>query len=406
MVVMIRSWAIVTVMLWAVAVTSAACYKNTGSSDDGSTDVDSQEALESSEPSEENPSEDLWENCSQIAPTVLSVDFDTSRCNGAGQVLTILIDEAVPYCGEVLSWWQEMEWQGALELEIMPRAFTCSETWQSCEPGETHRAEIDIPVVERGIFTVHVAGRTYTVECAWDDCSPEYTSLEEVHVADGREYRLFNVSESIEVTAVFSTEFCGCSEFLPFELDHPAYDDDRYYKAAPEAIVCYNRCCLDCGCFDTGEISLTLESRGMPFTHEVIFQKSDLRDMRGFIASPVADPLSGCSVQPAQIVAVDGPSRYYYGQGEPLDLQVTIAYSSYPSESCCEVFTDVAYDMIQSREIRVFAFSGLCADCDLAPCPVEQTQTLSIPPMAISFGTYTVYDYFTGDELFYFMVTI
>lgn len=400
-----RAGEILMAVVLAVLLSSAACYNNPGSGSDAAADAAAEEAEEQPDAMEGDHSEDIWEDCRQVTPTVLAVDFDTSHCNGQDQYLKVLVDEAVPYCGEVLAWWQEIEWHGALEPEITPHAYTCSETWQPCDPGETNRVEIDIPVTERGVFTVRIGEETYAVECAWDDCFPEHTALEEVYIDDGREHRLFGVDEDIGFTAVLSTEYCGCSEFPPFDLDNPVYDDDHYYMTNPLAIVCYNRCCLDCGCVDTGEIGFTLEGRGLPFVHEVIFYGGDSADIRGFIADPMADPLSECAVQPAQIVSVDGPPLHYYRRGEPLSLEVTTAYFSYPSPSCCETFTGIAYDLIRPEGLRIFAFSGLCPECDDAPCPQEHTTILSIPPTALFIGAYTVYNDFTGEELFSFRVT-
>lgn len=64
----------------------------------------------------------------------------------------------------------------------------------------------------------------------------------------------------------------------------------------------------------------------------------------------------------------------------------------------------VSFDIERPGDLRLFAFSGLCPDCDGAPCPPERTVTLVIPAAGIDYGVYTVSDDVTGDELFSLIV--
>jgi hypothetical protein len=391
-----------TIMPGAVALACAACNERTGPADDGS-EIQEEVPGDQADDREEDADEDPLAGCRQVTPTVLDVSFDTSSCNGQDRYLTVLIDESVPWCGDVLSWWQELSWLGTMEFEIIPHAFMCSDDWEPCEPGEASSVQVDVVFPQRGEFTVRVAGVVRTVECTWDDCFEEQAWAGEVRVADGRPYRLFGVGEDIAFLAAISTERCGCSEFLPLEV-MPDAENEGYHMTFPLAVVCENRCCPDCGCVDTQEAALVLPGRGSPGAVELVFEEGNDWDVRGFVSDPMSDASSGCSVQPARIIAVDGPARYDLRGGTALELQVTVAVASYPSPSCCEALSAVAFDIERPAELRLFAFSGLCPDCVGDPCPPDRTVTLTIPAAGIDYGIYTVSDAVTGGELFSFIV--
>ena len=390
------------IALGAVALAGAACDERSGPADEGP-EILEEDLEDRADDRDEDVDDDPLSGCRQVTPTVLGVSFDTSPCNGEDRHLTVLIDEEVPWCGEVLSWWQELTWLGTMAFEIVPHAFMCSDDWEPCEPGEATRVQIDVVFPQRGVFTVRVAGDVRTVECTWDDCFEEQAWAGEVRVVDGRPHRLFGVGEDIAFFSTLSTDRCGCSEFLPLDVT-PDAENEGYYMTTPRAIVCENRCCPDCGCVDTQEEALLLPGRGSPGAVELVFEEGYEWDVRGFVADPMSDAASGCSVQPARIVAVDGPPRYDRRGGAALELQVTVAVASYPSPSCCEALSALAFDIERPGELRLFAFSGLCPDCDGAPCPPERTVTLVMPEAGIDCGIYTVSDDVTGDELFSFIV--
>jgi hypothetical protein len=412
----------VIVPLALVAWLSTGCYESYSPPDSHSHDTLVDDILPDRPPDyyPDYPPPDVWPDyppdtvppdtpgsCQTITPTVISVEISNEGCyDPDAPYVTAIVTLASPYCGEAVNWWQDLVWTSDTSYELIPYLYMCSDTWEYCDPGAvtTLYTDIYLPAPE-GSYQLVVQGMAYEIGCWTGVCTDQSCYIESVLPSDYRPYRLFGSVENIDFVISYTTGACGCSEFYPLTLVNTGTGmEDNYYYSPLTATICQDRCCWDCDCIDIGESRQSLPSRGGPATFEAVLDGST-RDVRGFVADPMANPMSECGTFPATITAAT-PTAAYYDLGQPVDVDVTIAYESPTPGSCCEVHSEVAFDAEgYSGGVYLFAFRGECMACYDDSCPPFDTRRLHISAFALTLGEHVIYDSVTGSVLGRFYIT-
>jgi hypothetical protein len=344
--------------------------------------------------------------CGTITPTAISIETSTEGCyNPAAPYVTVGVTLASPFCGEPVNWWMDTVWNSERTVELIPYLYMCSDTWEYCDPGAvtTVYTDIYLPSME-GVYELVIQGMSYEIGCWTGVCTDQSCWIESVLPSDYRPYRLYGASENIDFVISYTTGACGCSEFYPLTLVNTDYMESNYYYSPLTATICEDRCCWECDCIDISESRQSLPARGGPAAVEAVLD-GNTWDIRGFVADPMADPMSGCATFPARITAAT-PVRAYFDMIEPVDIDVTIAYESPTPGSCCEVHSEVAFDADgYGGGIYLFAFRGECMACDDDSCPPFDTGRLHISAFALGLGEHVIYDSVTGNMLGRFYIT-
>ena len=405
----------VIVPLALVAWLSVGCYESYSPPDSHTHDTLVDDVLPDRPPDvyPDYPLPDVWPDyppdvvppdepgyCGTITPTAISVETSTEGCyDPDAPYVTVGVTLASPFCGEPVNWWMDTVWNSERTVELVPYLYMCSDTWEYCDPGAvtTIYADIYLPSTA-DIFELLVQGNSYEIGCMTGVCIDQSCWIESVLPSDYRPYRLFGAHENIDFVISYTTGACGCSEFYPFTLVNTDTMETNYYYSPLTATICQDRCCWDCDCIDIGESRQSIPSRGGPATIEAVLDGTT-RDIRGFVADPMADPMSECSTFPAMITAAT-PTTAYYDMTQPVDIDVTIAYESPTPGSCCEVHSEVAFDADgYAGGIYLFAFRGECMACYDDSCPDVELKRLHISAFALGLGEHVIYDSVTGTLL-------
>jgi hypothetical protein len=356
----------------------------------------------------DTPPDIIWDDipmeCMTITPTVLWADLDLSGCYGPEPFVTVVINEASPYCGEPITWSHSVEFIDDDVIQIIPSLYMCSDTWEWCDPGAVSTQYVTVYLRSpETAYTLFVGDQALDFLCLGGECYDTLCYLSSLYPTDYRPEPLFGTHESVDFEIWYSSGACGCTEFNEVYLTHPDYVDDNHWYGTLSGIICPSECCWECDCIDMGQSLQSLPGRDAPYACEVVLDGMS-RDVRGLIVDPMADPMSECEVFPVEITAAS-TERAYYDPGEPVDVQVTLRYASYPSPTCCEVHTEVAYDVYgYDMGVYLFAYGGQCMACYDDSCPETETKTLRISANVLEPGEHMLYSRTTGDALARFYV--
>ena len=339
--------------------------------------------------------------CRLIPATVLAVDFDLEGCWDEDPSATVIIHEVAPFCGYYFEWRHDFEWTDYDLLMINASVFMCSDTWEPCDPGEVNTEYLRVRLPGPGVYEAVVNDMPYSFACLEGECPWMLADLDGFYPTGSRRDRLYGTWEEISFEVIYTTGFCGCSEFEPLRLINPDYMHEGYYTGTLSGQVCYDECCWDCDCIDVEVSEQEIDNIGAAHAYEIILEGSS-REIRGLVSDPIANPMSECSVFPLHITAVDG--RDYYDLGEPVELLVTVEYESYPSPTCCETHSQIAFDLLPGNRMHLFGFGGECMACYDDSCPPDETRSVEISAFALNIGEHTVIAEDTGEALYRFFV--
>lgn len=402
----------VPIVILACSAALAACYKSAPGLDGYTPPPDSDTRPDPQPDYYDVPDYDMppdypWDDipgeCRTITPTVLWAELDLSGCDGPEPFVTVIITEASPYCGEPISWSHSIEFIDDNVIQIIPSLTMCSDTWEWCDPGAvtTQYVEVYLPGVETA-YTLFVGDQTLDFLCLGGECHDTLCYLSSLYPTDYRPEPLFGTHETVDFEIWYSTGACGCSDFDDVALINPDYVEDNHWYGTLSGFICPAECCWECDCIDMGQSFQSLPGQDGPYVYEIVLDGLG-REVRGLIVDPMANPMSECVVSPVEITAAS-TDRAYYDPGEPIDVQVTLRYASYPSPSCCEVHSEVGYDVYDDTGVYLFAYAGQCMACYDDSCPETETRIMRISPNVLQFGEHLIYSRTSGDALARFYV--